>query len=528
MYRILVADPLNPIGIAQLEEKARVHQLTPEERPRLSELLADFDALIVRSATTVTAELLAAGKHLKVVGRAGIGVDNVDVAAATERGILVVNAPTANVLSATEHTFALLLALARRVPQADASMKTGTWDRKSFVGVELQTKTLGVIGFGRIGQRVAARARAFDMNVLAYDPFLDEAVARREEAEPSTLDDLLRRADIITLHTPLTEQTRGLLGTEKLALMKPTALLVNCGRGGVVDEAALLEALQQDRLAGAALDVYEQEPPASFELMQHPKVVATPHIGAQTREAQERIATDTAAMVLAALEGSLNITAVNLPFRSAGAKGQPFLHLGERLGVLAGSLLEGSLQRVQVDYWGVEPEVRNPAAVAVLKGVLTPIAGDTVNYVNAERIAAGRGVGFSHTFHHQPSPPYANLMQVTIEGAGGSVVLAGTVFNDHDARVVKFRGFALEFRPEAVLLVLRNRDVPGVIGDFGKCIGDAGINIGDIHLAREPGKSEAVSVLRIDRDPSRDLLEALRAMPNILDVRVVSLPRLPR
>jgi D-3-phosphoglycerate dehydrogenase len=315
MHRILIADQLDPSGLVLFKEAGvEIHQLTAEERPRLAEIVADFDALVVRSSTQATAELLAAGKRLKVVGRAGIGVDNVDVAAATELGILVVNAPTANLVSATEHTFALLLALARRVPEADASMKAGEWNRK-LTGFELHGKTLGIIGFGRIGQRVADRARGFEMKIVAYDPFLDAAAAGRLKVELLPVDDLLARADVITFHTPLTKETRNLLNGERLAKMKQGALVVNCGRGGVIDEAALLEALESGHIGGAALDVFAEEPPKDLALVRHKKVVATPHLGAQTREAQERISIETAEMVLAALAGSPDVAAVNSPAR---------------------------------------------------------------------------------------------------------------------------------------------------------------------------------------------------------------------
>ncbi len=328
MYRILIADPLHAAGLEILEQAgAEIHLLTEEERPRLAELVADFDALVVRSMTTVDAPLLAAGERLKVVGRAGVGVDNVDVAAATERGILVVNAPTANLMSAVEHTFALLLALARNVPAAERSLRAGEWKRKQFQGVELDGRTLGVVGLGRIGQQVAARARAFGMKVVAYDPFLDAAVAKRLDIELMEIEELLAVADVVTLHIPLTEQTRNLLSGERLAKMKPGALLINCARGGVVDEAALLEALDEGRLAGAALDVFAQEPPTGSPLVEHPRVVVTPHIGAQTREAQERVATETARMVLAALDGSLAVTAVNLPFITTGVLGEGLVAL---------------------------------------------------------------------------------------------------------------------------------------------------------------------------------------------------------
>ncbi len=295
--------------------------VTTAERPRLPELVADVDALVVRSATKVTRELLESAHKLRVVGRAGVGVDNVDVDAATERGVLVVNAPNANLVSATEHTFALLLALARSIPAADASMKRGEWDRKTFVGVELQGKTLGIVGLGRIGQRVATRARAFEMQVVAFDPFLDPGEARRLGVELLPLDDLMAQSDVVTLHTPFTKATKNLIDARQLARMKPGALFINCGRGGLVDEDALLAALEAGKIAGAGLDVYEEEPTQRHALAAHRRVVATPHIGAQTKEAQERIAIETAHMVLAALAGEIPAAAVNPSVGAVGSTG---------------------------------------------------------------------------------------------------------------------------------------------------------------------------------------------------------------
>ncbi|MEO8503863.1 MAG: phosphoglycerate dehydrogenase [Acidobacteriota bacterium] len=523
MHRILISDPLDPSGLEILRASgAFVHELTKEERPRLHELIADYDALVVRSMTKVDAALLRAGKQLKVVGRAGIGVDNVDVPVATELGILVVNAPTANLLSATEHTFALLLAVARFVPAADASMKSGEWDRKSFLGVELQGKTLGVVGFGRIGQRVAMRAKAFEMSVLAYDPFLDAQVARRVDAEPVELEDLLRRADVVTLHTPLTEQTRNMLDARRLALMKPGALIVNCGRGGLIDEPALLAALASGQIAGAGLDVYSEEPPVDFALMRHPRVVATPHIGAQTREAQERISTETAHMLIAALEGSTAVTAVNLPFAPAGSRGEPYLRLGEQLGRLAGALAGGSLKRVQVDLWGVDEALRRPVSVAVLKGALTPFLGDSVNYVNAEIVAASRGIEVVRATHAEAGE-YSPLVGVVIESSGGTADIAGTLFGERDARIVRFSGFRLEFHASGKLLVLRNRDVPGVVGRIGTLLGDSGINIAEIHLARREGDENALAVLRLDQEPDASLMKKLSALGDVVDARAIVL-----
>lgn len=527
MPRILICDPLQPIGIEMLRESgAEIHQLTAEERPRLAEIIGDYDAVIVRSATQMTGDLLRAGKRLKVVGRAGIGVDNVDVATATELGVLVVNAPTANLMSATEHTFALLLALARKIPAADASMKSGDWDRKSYVGQELQDKTLGLIGFGRIGQRVAERAQAFGMEVMAFDPYLDAAVAERIGVEMVKLEDLLQRADVVSLHTPMTEQTRNILSAERLALMKPSALLVNCARGGLVDEDALLTALDEGRLGGAALDVYAEEPPKDFRLMKHRQVVATPHIGAQTEEAQERIATQTARMLLAALDGSLAVSAVNLPFRPASKAGEPFLQLGERMGRLASKLLGGSLQKLEVELWGIDEALRPAVTVAALRGALYPFLGEGVNYVNAERIARDRGVSVVRSTHSE-GREYAHLVRVNLVGSGGSMELAGTLYGNHhedgDPRVVSIAGFRLEFRPVGKLLFLRNRDIPGVVGKLGTTLGVEGVNIAGIHLARHDAEPYALAVLLLDHEPSPAVLDKVRALDEVQEVTFVDM-----
>lgn len=523
MYRILIADPIAEAGLEIFRQAGMdIHLLEPEERPRLVALVAEFDALVVRSMTQVDADLLDAGRQLRVVGRAGIGVDNVDVVAATDRGILVVNAPTANLVSATEHTFALLLALARNVPAAQASMSAGEWNRKQFLGSELHGKTLGVVGLGRIGQGVAARGRAFGMSVVAYDPFLDASAARRLDIELADLDEVIAVADVVTLHTPLTDQTRNLIDDERLAKMKPNALLVNCARGGVVDEKALLAALEEGRLGGAALDVFAEEPPTDLRLVNHPRVVTTPHIGAQTREAQERVATETARMVLAALDGSLAVTAVNLPFRSIGGMGEPFLVLGEQLGLLASTLLGGSLLEIHVDLWGVDEEVRIPATVAAVKGSLTPFLGEAVNFVNAEKVAAERGIEVVRSTHHQ-SGEYPHLVAVTLKGEAGEVSVAGTVFGEQDPRVVRVEDYRLEFRPKGFLLVLRNRDVPGVVGKIGTLLGEASVNIAEIHLARNPEGEEALAVVRLDAALQPEVVEALVQIPDITQVTMIDL-----
>lgn len=518
MYRILIADSLGGAGIELLRDAGvEVDLLASEDRDRLADKIGNYEALIVRSATQVTAELLAAAKKLRVVGRAGIGVDNIDVRAATERGVLVVNAPTANLLSATEHTFALLLSLARKVPAADGSLKSGVWDRKSFVGTELFGKTLGIIGFGQIGQRVAARARAFEMEVVAHDPFLSTEVAERLGVEVLELDDLLARADCLTFHTPLTDQTRGMLDAERLKRLKKGALIVNCGRGGVIDEEALLAALESGHIAGAGLDVFASEPPADFKLAQHPRVVATPHIGAQTQEAQERISTEAAKMVLAALEGSLTVSAVNLPFRAAGPRSEPYLRLGEQLGRFASTMLDDEVRGLRIDLWGLDEDLRQPVAVAALKGALTPFLGEGVNYVNAEQIGKERGIEVVRSTHSQPAE-YSQLVNIRVGSDDREVDVAGTLSGADELRVVRFLGFHLEFRPEGKLLVVRNADVPGVVGKLGTLLGDAGVNIADIHLARREGASDALAVLRLDVAPGDEVLESLRSLAEVNEV----------
>ena len=521
MYKILVSDPLEATGLAMLRESGHeVLEVPAEERPKLPELIADADALVVRSGTKVTAEILAAGKKLKVVGRAGIGVDNIDVAAATELGILVVNAPTANLLSAAEHTFALILAVARNIAAADADIKSGAWNRKKFVGAELHGKTLGVIGFGRIGRQVARRARAFDMRLVAYDPFLDDEAVRRENAEPATLAELLTGSDVVTLHVPMTDQTRNLLDGEKIDAMKRGAILVNCARGGVVDEGALLEALESGHLRGAGLDVFAQEPPSDFRLARHPRVVATPHIGAQTREAQVRISTETAKMVLAALGGSLAVTAVNLPFRSAGSTGEIYLRLAEKLGLLASSLIRGSVQRLSVELRGIEGELRRPITVAALKGALGRYLGEAVNYVNAESIARDRGLELVRSTTSIEAD-YPNLVEVEVHGEDGRFEVAGALFHGREARVVRLESYPLEFEPKGNLLVMRNDDVPGVVGKLGVTLGNAGVNIAAIHLSRRHGSHQAMAVLRLDQQPPESALAALRSLPEVQAAEVV-------
>lgn len=523
--RVVVADPLAPLGLEILRGAGvEVIDATAAARMELEALVADADALLVRSRTRVDGALLAAGRRLKIVGRAGIGVDNVDLAAATERGILVFNVPAANLLAATEHTFALLLALARNVPTANAALKEGAWDRKRFLGTELHGKTLGVVGLGRIGQQVASRARAFGMGLVAHDPFLDAGVGDRLDVPLIDLDDLLARADVVTLHLPLTPRSRGLLGAAELSRMKPGALLVNCARGGIVDESALLEALEAGKLGGAALDVFETEPHPDERLVRHPRVVATPHLGAQTREAQDRASVEAARTLLDALSGSLAVSAVNLPFTWPG-RGEPSqLLLAEQLGRLASSLVGGVVRSITVELTGVDEALHRPVALGAIRGALIASLGESVGYVNVEQVASARGIEVVRTAR-PAADGYGNLIGISLTDGTERIELAGTLFNGVRPRVVRFGRIPLEFTPEGRLLVLRSYDRPGVVGKVGSLLGEAGVNIAAIHLARKDGEEDAWTVLRLDQAPDRDLLERLAAQPAMRTVRLVELGR---
>ncbi len=523
--RILIADPLSPAGLDILRAGgAEVLDLSKEGRPAVEAAIGDCTALLVRSRTKVDAALLALGKNLKVVGRAGVGVDNVDVFEATRRGVLVLNAPNANLTSAAEHSLALLLALARQVPAADASMKRGEWDRGRFLGVELAGKTLGLIGFGRIGQKVAARAKAFEMKVIAYDPWLDKEVANRIGVPLLGLDALLEAADAVSFHVPLTPETKNLLSTERIARMKPGALLVNCARGGVVDEAALLAALESGHLGGAALDVFAQEPPADPRLIAHPNVVSTPHLGAQTAEAQERVSSEVARMVLDALAGSYAVSAVNLPFSADASGAGPFLVLGEQLGRLGTALAGGKIDSLEVDLRGVPEAFGAAVSLAVAKGALDRALGDAVNYVNVEWQARDRGIQLVRTLHPRRGES-GEQVGLRIKGAEGEFSIGGMLYADRQPRLIRLGTLPLECRLEGRLLALRSWDKPGVIGKVGTKLGALGINIADIHLARKDGEPDAWTFYRVDQQLTPEMLKELAALEEVRRVFDLDLSR---
>jgi D-3-phosphoglycerate dehydrogenase/(S)-sulfolactate dehydrogenase len=525
--RVLVADDLSAEGVeilrrAGLEVDVRVG-LKPAE---LEACIGDYDAVAVRSATRITASVLEQATRLRVVGRAGVGVDNVDLEAATRRGVVVMNTPGGSSVTVAELAVAMMLALSRHLVPATNSTKAGKWEKKRFQGHELAGKTLGVVGIGNIGSVVVERALGLKMNVIAYDPFIAAEAAQRLGVELVSLDEVWARADVISLHVPLTDQTRNLVGKETLRRMKKGALLVNCARGGLVDEAALAEALASGHLGGAAMDVFEKEPvPADNPLLRLDGFVCTPHIGASTEEAQAAVAVGIAEQLAAFLAHGVVRNAVNVPAMSREELERfgPYLALCERLGSLAAQLGLQGVRQVRVQYAGDAAEAPlRPLAAAVLHGVLAQVVSDPVNAVNALATARERGITVVQE-RVAGALDYANLVTVTVSGQGGDVVVAGTIFGGRHARIVRVKRFDLEAVPEGNIILCENDDAPGVVGNIGTVLGAAGVNIARISLARDEGGGGAVSLINVDSQPADEVLTRLRALPHVREVRRIRL-----
>lgn len=525
--RILVCDGLEKSGVEILRSgnAAAVDERPSINAAELSQIIGDYDALIVRSKTQVTAGIIESGARLRVIGRAGTGVDNIDVAAATRRGVVVMNAAAGNTVTTAEHTIAMMMALARQIPQASASMKAGKWEKNRFVGVELLGKLLGVVGLGRIGSAVAHRARGLGMEVLGYDPYFSRDAARELGVEVATLDDIFARSDFITVHTPLTPETRGLINTAAMDKMKTGVRLINCARGGLIDETALANAIRAGKVAGAALDVFENEPVSSDNpLLNLDQVIVTPHLGASTEEAQTHVATMIAEQVMdylkrGAVRGAVNMPAVTAEMLSAIG---PYIILGEKIGLFQGHVFGHDIREVAIDYSGevAEHDVR-PITQAVLAGLLGPVI-ERVNLVNASIVAEERGVRVTESLSRR-ARDFASMINVRVATSEKQSEVAGALFGRRDARIVRINGFHLEAIPRGHMLILFNRDVPGVLGRIATFIGEQGVNIGRLYLGRKKIGESALALIQIDQQLTADAMSGLLALTDVISAKQVKL-----
>lgn len=524
--RILVSDPIAEDGVSALKQGgAEVDVKTGLKPEELKGIIGDYQALVVRSETKVTKEIIGSAKNLQVVGRAGVGIDNIDVEAATEHGVVVVNAPTGNIISAAEHAVALMLSLSRHIPAANASLKSGKWERSKFMGLEVRGKTLGVVGLGQVGSEVARRARGLEMRVIAFDPFVPEERARVLGVDLVSLDELLRESDFVTVHTTLTEGTRSLIGEEQLRMMKPVARIINTARGGIIDEEALANALAEGWIAGAAVDVFSKEPVTEHPLFGAPNIVVTPHLGASTTEAQERVAVDVAEQILAVLAGQPARYAVNAPMIDPETYSYlaPYLPVAYKAGRLAVQLREGQLGDLTIDYSGdVAQHDTTPLKAAALSGVLSVVSEDHVNVVNVEIIAQRRGIRIKET-HSASHEIYSNVVTVTLEGSGGSASVSGTAAHD-GPHLVGVDDFWVDVPPsEGYLLLCENKDRPGMIGAVGTLMGEFGVNISFMNVGRDEKRGVALMVLALDDQLAPDQIERVKEIPGILGVKLAQL-----
>jgi D-3-phosphoglycerate dehydrogenase len=527
--KILVSDSLSKQGVELLQKAGfTVDVKTKLSKDELLQEIKQYDGLIVRSATKVTAEVIGVADRLKVVGRAGSGLDNVDTQAATRRGIVVMNTPGGNTVTTAEHTMAMIFAMTRRIPQATASMKAGKWEKEKFMGVELYNKTLGIIGIGQIGGYLVKLAQGLSMNVIAYDPYLAEERARKMGVESVELGELFRRADIISVHTPLTAETKSMINATTIGQMKPGVMIVNCARGGIVNEADLCEALKTKRVAAAAFDVFEEEPvKPGNPLLSLDNFICTPHIGASTTEAQENVAVGIAEQIVDYFNKGIARGAVNIPSVPPELlpRLQPYLMLAEKIGLLQAQLYEGGLERVTVEYNGEVASLSvAPLTIAVLKGLLTPILEHAVNYVNAPVLAKERGIEVKEV-KSSDAGDFTSVIRVRVEAGKKSHRLAGTLFHRKDPRIIEIDNFQVEVTPEGHMILILNVDRPGVIGAVGQILGEHNINIARMQCSREERGGNALLIIGLDAPLPEDVLETIKRGKNILSVKLADLSK---
>jgi D-3-phosphoglycerate dehydrogenase len=524
--KILISDPLSEEGLKILDERKIAYEckskLAPEE---LKKIIGQYDALIIRSGTKATAEIIEAADKLKVIGRAGVGVDNVDVEAASKKGIVVMNTPGGNTVSTAEHTVSMLLALNRNIPQANASMKSGAWDRKKFTARELSGKCLGIIGLGRIGMEVARRAQSFGMKIVAYDPFLSQKKAQQLEIELVELDDLFGKIDFLTVHTPLTAETKHMVGEKQFAKMKKGVRILNCARGGIVDEKALFKAIEEGKVAGAALDVFEAEPPKDNPLVKLDCVIATPHLGASTTEAQVNVAVEIAEQVADVLQGKGVRNALNYPCLEGEVCEllAPYIKLAEKLGSFAAQIISGHINKLSIKYSG---EILNrdiaPVTLALIKGLLSFKLGESVNYVNAPVLAKERGIEISETKILE-NEQFSNLITIEVHTDKETSLISGTLFGKEKPRIVRINKFYIDIIPQGNVLVTHNIDSPGIVGQVGTILGQNKVNIAAMTFGKTGASGNSMVVLNVDSEIKDDVLAEIKKCKNIADAKVIRL-----
>src|SRR6201995_3926296 len=523
--KVLISDSLSPAAVQIFKDRGVEVDFQPnlgKDKDKLAEIIANYDGLAIRSATKATAKIIEKAKNLKVIGRAGIGVDNVEIPAATAKGIIVMNTPFGNSITTAEHAITLMLALAREIPQADASTQAGKWEKNRFMGVEITGKLLGVVGCGNIGSIVADRAQGLRMKVIAFDPFLSPERARDIGVEKVELDELLKRADFITLHTPLTEKTKNIIDAAALKKMKKGVRIVNCARGGLVDEAALYEALKSGHVAGAALDGFREEPATSNPLFSLPNVVCTPHLGASTSEAQENVALQVAEQMSDYLLRGAISNAVNFPSISAeeAPRLRPFIALAEKLGPFAAQPTETGIAKVQLSYEGVVAGMNTKALTsAAVAGLLRPMLQD-VNVVSAPVVAKERGIVIEEMTREGPSD-YESLVTVTVTTERQTRHISGTVFADGPPRIVNIKGIRMDAEFGPSMIYITNLDKPGFIGRFSSTLGEAGINIATFHVGRDAPGGNAIALIEIDGKLPEAVLSKVRALPQVQQAKPI-------
>lgn len=529
--KVLISDKLSESGTKIFESAEGIEVINQpglgKDEAQLKEVIADVDAIAIRSGTKLTADVLACAKNLKVIGRAGIGVDNVDIPAASKQGIIVMNTPTGNVITTAEHAISMMCSLSRKIPQATASLKEGKWEKSKFMGSEIYNKTLGVIGCGNIGRIVINRAQGLKMNVIGFDPFLSDEVAEELGIEKVTLGELFKRSDFITVHTPLNDKTHHLIDKEAFGQMKKGVYLMNCARGGIVKEDDLLEALEQGIVAGAALDVFEQEPvDPQHPLLKSDKVICTPHLGASTDEAQENVAVDVANQIVDYLLNGNIKNSLNTASASGDAlkKLGPTINLGKKMGILQGQLCEEAPKEIHIQYYGdIATQTTDPVTTAILQGLLQPMLSDvSVNAVNAPYLAKERGIKVTESKVNAHSD-YSSLVEVSLKFKDHESLVAGSIFGKSNPRIVRFNKISTELNPEGQFLIVENKDIPGVVGRIGTYLGSKKVNISNMQLGLDKKTQMATTFYAVQGQVNQDTLKGLKDLDGIVSVKQIQL-----